>query len=757
MSGVKSFPGVGLELWGGHECTVNRVGDRWFDQTVRTGHQDRLDDIARFADLGLKALRYPVLWERVSPDRPAKRDWAWSDERLAEIRRLGMRPIVGLIHHGSGPRYTNLLDEGFAAGLAEHARAVAERYPWVEDWTPVNEPLTTARFSALYGHWYPHARDETAFFTALVNQIDAVRLSMKAIRAVNPAARLIQTEDLGYTFATPPLSGQAAYDNERRWLCWDLLTGKVTPGHPMHGHMAAHGLAGRLAAIAADPCPPDVLGVNHYLSSERLLDHRVERYPLHRRGGNHEQDYADVEAVRAVAPGPMGLERLLEQAWDRYGLPIAVTECHNGCTREEQMRWLAEAWDTAGRLRRRGVDIRAVTAWSLLGAYDWNRLLTLDAGHYEVGVFDLRGGGAPRPTAMTGLIKALAREGRCDAPVLAAPGWWSRDIRFQFEPVWRPDGGSRRSWTPGAAAGRPLLITGATGTLGRALARACEHRGIPYVLTCRRELCIETPDAVARAIDAYQPWAVVNAAGWVRVDEAEAAEDACHRANAEGAAHLARACAAADAAFVGFSSDLVFDGRKDAPYTEDDAPAPLSAYGRSKAAAEEAVLAAGGRALMVRTAAFFSPFDPHNVARHVTAELSRGRPFRAAADLVVSPTYTPDLVDTVLDLLIDGETGLWHLANHGQASWADFARAVAQAAGLDPALVRPVPAESFGWAAPRPPRVPLESLRGRLLPSLEDAVSRYAHALEPPSRPIPRARARGLYDEARSFEERAGL
>jgi dTDP-4-dehydrorhamnose reductase len=72
-----------LELWGGHECTVNRVGDRWFDQTVRTGHQDRIGDLARFADLGLTALRYPVLWERVSPDRPDCHDWAWSDERLA--------------------------------------------------------------------------------------------------------------------------------------------------------------------------------------------------------------------------------------------------------------------------------------------------------------------------------------------------------------------------------------------------------------------------------------------------------------------------------------------------------------------------------------------------------------------------------------------------------------------------------------------------------------------------------------------------
>ena len=169
--------------------------------------------------------------------------------------------------------------------------------------------------------------------------------------------------------------------------------------------------------------------------------------------------------------------------------------------------------------------------------------------------------------------------------------------------------------------------------------------------------------------------------------------------------------------------------------------------------AEAAVLAAGGRGLMVRTAAFFSPFDLHNFAHAVTAELAAGRPFQAASDLVVSPTYTPDLVDTVLDLLIDGETGLRHLANPGQVSWAEFARRIAVAVGLDANRVRAVPAATFGWAAPRPAFAALESLHGRLMPSLDDAISRYAHSLEPPSRPIPRAKPLELFDEPRSFVE----
>ena len=720
---------AGLELWGGHECTVNRVGDRFFDQTVRTGHQDRMGDLALFADLGFSALRYPVLWERIAPDRPDKSDWSWTDARLAEIRRLGMRPIAGLVHHGSGPAYTHLLDPGFATGLAAHARAAAERYPWIEAWTPVNEPLTTARFSTLYGHWYPHARDEGAFYAALLNQIDGVRLSMREIRAVNPAARLIQTEDLGHTFSTPPLADQAGFDNERRWLAWDLLTGKVTPEHFFWGRIEAHGLGDRLRAILDDPCPPDVIGVNHYLSSDRFLDHRVERYPLHKRGGNDRQSFADVEAVRAIAPGPMGIERLLEATWARYGLPLAVTECHNGCSREEQMRWLAEVWIAASDLKARGVPIEAVTAWSLLGAYDWGRLLTVEAGQYEAGVFDIRGG-APRATAMTTLCRRLSKGARLDQLALPGPGWWARDIRFQYEPVWcaHPDP-VRRRWSPSVERPRPILITGATGTLGRALARACEHRGLAYVLTCRRELDIVSPEAVAAAFALHRPWAVINAAGFVRVDAAESDRDACLAANARGVVNLADACAAADLPFVAFSSDLVFDGRKAGAYVETDAPMPLSVYGRSKALAERAVLGTCGRGLVIRTAAFFSPYDPHNFAHAATAALSRGEPFRAASDSLVSPTYTPDLVEAALDLLIDEAQGVWHLASEGDGlSWADFAVSLARAAGLDEGLVVPIAGAEFGWTAQRPARAALASERGRAMPSLEDAISRYVHA-----------------------------
>jgi len=458
-----------MELWGGPECTVNRVGGVYRDQSHLSGHHHRSEDLDLFAALGVRRLRYPVLWERVAPDDPRRPDWRWTDERLGRLRDLDVEVIAGLVHHGSGPGYATLPGDGFARGLAVHAAAVAERYPWIEDWTPVNEPLTTARFTCLYGHWYPHARDEGAFWRAVLAQVDATRAAMAAVRRVNSRARLIQTDDLGRTYATAPLAEQAAFDNERRWAGWELLFGRVTTDHPLFERLAAMGLGDRLRRIADDPCPPDVVGVNHYLTSDRFLDHRIGRYPPEACGGNGTAAYADVEAVRVLEPGPQGLRGALAEAWARYRTPMAVTEVHLGCTREEQLRWVAEAWDTALALRADGMDVLAVTAWSLLGSFGWDTLLT-GGGQYESGVWDLSEGN-PRPTALAALWRGLPT-GASRHPAAAGPGWWRRPSRLLYEPV----AGPALAGLP-VRPNSPILVAG-DGELIRLFEAACAARGL---------------------------------------------------------------------------------------------------------------------------------------------------------------------------------------------------------------------------------------------------------------------------------------
>ncbi len=698
---------MAIEIWGGHECTVNRVGDVYRDQNRLTGHHDRIDDLDRFAALGLRRLRYPILWERTVANMPGDYDWTWIDERMARLRALDVDPIVGLLHHGSGPSFTELLADDFPALFADYAAAVAARYPWVTHWTPVNEPLTTARFSALYGLWYPHARDERSFWRALLNQIDATRLAMQAIRHVNPAAKLIQTDDLGRTYATPSAQGVADYYNDRRWMGWDLLCGRVTPGHRLWDELCALGFEARLSAIAAAPCPPDVIGINHYITSDRYLDDSPATEPLPDVG------FHDRVAARSLIEAVDGLEVAIEECWARYGLPIAVTECHLSCTREDQLRWLSRAVETCERLAGGGVDVTALTVWALLGAVGWDELLTGSDGRYEAGAFDV-GGREPRRTALGNLIESLAAgtAHRRDS-ITSGWGWWQRDVRRGMLPACDP--------SPSV---RPILITGATGTLGRAFAGACAWRGLDHVLTDRRALAIDEAASVAAAFAKHDPWLVINAAGWVRVDDAEAQESECFRSNTTGPLVVAEEAARRGVPSVHFSSDLVFGGERDSPWSERDTPCPLNAYGRAKAAMEQQLLAHYPDALIVRTAAFFSPYDEHNFARAVERTLGAGETFRAAAAEVISPTYVPDLVNATLDLAIDGEPGIWHLTNGHPVSWEAFARMIARAMSLPEHLVE------ADFSTDRPARRPeyavLGSSKSRVMPSLANAVARYA-------------------------------
>ena len=491
-----------LEMWGGVECTVNRVGDRYFDQIARTCHMAHLDDLDRFADLGLAALRVPVLWEHVQPGGASDLYWEWADRALERLRDRGVRPIIGLLHHGFGPRWVDARAPEFSEQLARYARMVAERYPWVDAYTPVNEPLTTARFSGLYGHWYPHGRDSATFTRLFVSQLSATVHAMREIRRVNSDAQLIQTEDLGKIAGTPALGAQCDFENERRWLTWDALCGRVGREHACWNYLRGAGrdVERELRALADEPCAPDVIGINHYITSERYLDDRVERYSLSEIGGNGRIVYADVAQVEVPSVQRIGISGLLHETWKRYHLPMAITECHIGCTREEQMRWLHEVWQAASRARASGMDVRAVTSWALLGSHDWNSLVTRETGYYEPGVFDARGP-VPRPTALAAMVRALATDGSYDHPVLETPGWWNRG---------RP---SLAAALDSSVNAPPILIIENGEQYGRELAKTCGMRGLAHVVIDRDDIDFASALELERTLDTHRPWAVIDAAG----------------------------------------------------------------------------------------------------------------------------------------------------------------------------------------------------------------------------------------------------
>lgn len=479
MSTDENRPPYLPEIWGGIECSINRVQDRFRDQLDYTGHYERSGDIDLFADIGIKAIRYPVLWEKHQPSEEEEIDWRWITRQLNHLVARKVEPIAGLLHHGSGPGYTDLLDKNFSLKFSSYASKVARQFPWLTWYTPINEPLTTARFSGLYGIWYPHRTEEISFIKMLLNQVKATVLAMQEIRKINPDAKLVQTEDLSKTHSTPMLNYQAWFENERRWLSFDLLCGKVKPGHFFWDYFISAGITEKeLVFHIENTCPPDIMGFNYYVTSERYLDENIHRYPAAAHGGNGRHVYADIAAVRSRHM--QGTAALLKEAWHRYGLPIAVTECHLCCTREEQLRWLNETWTVCRQLKNNGIDIRALTAWCLLGAYDWNSLLVQENYFYESGVFTMREN-VPHPTLLAKMISSFSTRGSFNHPLLAQCGWWA-DKNLIAEKTTQP-----------------AIVVGQNKQMTDPLVAMCNQRSIPVHTI-----------ATTLKVTGYIPWAIID-------------------------------------------------------------------------------------------------------------------------------------------------------------------------------------------------------------------------------------------------------
>jgi len=259
-------------------------------------------------------------------------------------------------------------------------------------------------------------------------------------------------------------------------------------------------------------------------------------------------------------------------------------------------------------------------------------------------------------------------------------------------------GGRRRE--AGAGLVTPLIF-GRSGQLAREIARAAPGA----VCLGRAAADLTDPEAPARAIAAHAPGAVINAAAFTDVDGAESNVAAAMRLNAGAPGAMARACAARGIPFVHVSTDYVFDGSGKAPWKPADAPAPLSAYGRSKLAGERAVAAAGGRYVILRTAWVISAHGRNFVTtmRHLGAERER---LRVVADQVGGPTPAADLARACLvvarALAADPRlAGIYHFAGAPEVSWAELAREIMARAGL-PARVSDISTADWSTPAARP-------------------------------------------------------
>jgi dTDP-4-dehydrorhamnose reductase len=423
---VKHVP----EVWAGPECSFLRVGDWACDQLALTGHQQRISDLDLLADLGVTAVRYPVLWGRTARHREAT-DWAWADRRLKRLADLGIRPIAGLLHHGFGPEGMDPLDPRWPERFGQYALEVARRYPSVTDFLPINEPLTTARFAGLYGWWPPYGRTHETFVRLVLAQAEAYVAAARAIRSIRPDARILVNEDLGRTMGGPGCGSRARRDSDRRWLTFDLADGRVDASHPWWSLLATSPRNRRsLDALRREPERPNVLGIDYYVTSDRYLDERLWHFPAETHGGDEAGPYADVEVVRVAGLEIAGFEACISETWARYGHPVALTEVHLAGEPNDQVAWWEEAVAAAHRTAAGGVPIVGVTAWSAFGAFDWSSVLRRPSGSYATGCYAPRADGQLELTPLGRAVKSTALRESSDRE----PGWWRRMDRALFDP-----------------------------------------------------------------------------------------------------------------------------------------------------------------------------------------------------------------------------------------------------------------------------------------------------------------------------------
>lgn len=359
------------------------------DQMAQCRHDDFWrQDFALVQQLGLRVLRYGVPLHRVWIG-PNSYDWRFSDLVYHELRRLNIVAIVDLCHFGVPDWVGNFQNPDFAAGFAAYARAFAERYPWIQAYTPVNEMSICALFSALYGWWNEQASTDRAFVTALKHIVRANVLAMREILSVRPDALFIQSESSEYFHPDSPAAiGPAELRNARRFLSLDLNYGRRVDSS-MYEYLMDNGM---------------LRDEYQFFLNNNLKHHCIMGNDYYATNEHHVHPDGSTEGCGEI----FGYAVITQQYYNRYRLPVMHTETNlvEGPKGDEAVRWLHKQWANVMRVRNNGVPIVGFTWYSLLDQVDWDSALRERNGHVNaLGLFDLERRIRPVGSAYRDLIR----------------------------------------------------------------------------------------------------------------------------------------------------------------------------------------------------------------------------------------------------------------------------------------------------------------------------------------------------------------
>jgi beta-glucosidase/6-phospho-beta-glucosidase/beta-galactosidase len=355
----------------GIECSCPTIeGNRRVDQLASTGHYELWQtDLKLVRELGLRYLRYGPPIYRIWKGRD-EYDWGFLDPVMHEMRRLGIVPIIDLVHFGLPDWLKDFQNPEWPERFAEYAHRFAERYPWVRYYTPVNEIYVTALFSGAFGWWNERLRSDVGFVTNIKHCVRASILCMRAILDLRPDAIFIYSESTEYVHpGSPDVVQQAHFMNERRFLSLDLLFGHDITA-TMYRYIQSSGVTPEEYAWFMgnrDLRTHCIMGTDYYITNEHLL-------------------YKDGHSGRMG--DVYGYYVITRQYYDRYRLPVMHTETNRAG--KHAVEWLWKEWMNLLRLREDGVPIVGFTWFGLVDMKDWDTALTQIRGTVNpVGLYTL--------------------------------------------------------------------------------------------------------------------------------------------------------------------------------------------------------------------------------------------------------------------------------------------------------------------------------------------------------------------------------
>lgn len=348
--------------------------------------------------LGLRRLRYTLPWYKLNPERH-RFEWDWADRVMARAEELDLELIVNPIHFGTPLWMENSFgNPDFPQYAAEYFSQIARRYGrQVKFYTPHNEPLISALFCGDFGHWPPYWKGLHNYVRLVENIGRQIILSTEAVRAEVPEAQMVHVEAGEYYATRRPekwLQQDVRLRNERRFLCYDLISGGVGPEHPLTEWLLQHGMKDTsLNWFRERAIELDVVGVDFYPHGEAWLDLAGRRVVQDRdHGYKIVQAFAvshDSTQVRDEVGLPISLSGLLRQYYERYQRPVMLTETDYCGLNEHKSLYMEYGVQEIRRLRAEGVPVLGYTWWPALDHLNWDKALK-ERGHiHPVGLWSL--------------------------------------------------------------------------------------------------------------------------------------------------------------------------------------------------------------------------------------------------------------------------------------------------------------------------------------------------------------------------------